>query len=77
MLPKPYWKKTIFDIVGTDDHLYSEYTLVTHHVMTQFPMKEGLKRFKDNGKKRVSTELSQLHFCDTFEPVDPKTLNHQ
>ena len=65
------------DIVAPDDHLDSNYTLVTHHVMSQFSMKVDLNKFNERDKKVLTTELSQLHFCNTFEPVDPKKLNRQ
>jgi hypothetical protein len=34
-------------------------------------------QFKECGKEAVSKELSQLHFRDTFEPVNPKELADQ
>jgi hypothetical protein len=45
--------------------------------MAQFSMKAGLKRFKERGEEAVSKELSQLHFLDTFEPINPKYLNEE
>ena len=33
-----------------------------------------MKHFKESGEKAVSKELYQLHFCDTFEPINPKDL---
>jgi hypothetical protein len=37
-------------------------------------MKAGMKHFKERGKHAASKKLHQLHFRDTFEPVDPKDL---
>ena len=45
--------------------------------MTQLSMKAGLKRWKEKGESAVSLELSQLHFRDTFEPLDPKKLSKE
>ena len=42
---KTILKQRYVDLVGLDDHLDSDYTPVSHHVMTQFSMKMGLKRF--------------------------------
>ena len=63
------------DIVGPEYHLEPNYTLVAHDVMTQLYMKAGQEKFKECGKKSVTTELSQLHSHDTFNHVDSKTLN--
>ena len=46
------------DLVGPDNHLEPNYTLVAHHVMTQLSMKVGLNKFKKRGEKAVTTELS-------------------
>ena len=70
-------KQYYVGIFGPVDHLYSDYTLVAHHVVTKFSVKEGINIFKERGEQSVSTELTQLHLRDTFEPVDPNTLNHQ
>jgi hypothetical protein len=40
-------------------------------------MKAGLKRFKERGEEVVTKELSQLHFRDTFEPINPNDLNEE
>ena len=65
------------DLVDTGDHLDSNYTLVAHYVIKQISMKEGLKIFKERGETSVTTELSQLYFHDTFEPVEHEKLNHR
>jgi hypothetical protein len=59
------------------DHLLPEYVLVAHHIMTQFSMKTGMREFKERCEEAVSKELSQLHFRDTFEALNPKELNDQ
>jgi hypothetical protein len=34
----------------------------------------GKKEFKERGEDAASKNLSQLHFRDTFEPINPKDL---
>jgi hypothetical protein len=64
-------------LVHPNAHLDSNYVLVAHNIMAQFSMKAGLKRFKKRGEEPVSKELSQLHFQDTFEPINPKDLSEE
>ena len=47
---------------------------IMHVTMTQLSMKAGMKRWGQPATKAVSKELQQLHFRDTFEPVNHKTL---
>ena len=47
-----------------------------HHDDATFNEK-GLKIWKKHGEEAVSLELSQLHYHDTFEPLDPDTLSAQ
>jgi hypothetical protein len=68
---------TSIHLIHPDDHMNPAYTLVAHHIMTQYSMKAGIKRFKERGEAAVTKELSQLHFRDTFEPIHPKKLNEQ
>jgi hypothetical protein len=35
------------------------------------------RHFKQRGEDAVSKELSQLHLCDTFEPLHSKDLNNE
>jgi Reverse transcriptase (RNA-dependent DNA polymerase) len=64
-------------LVHPDAHMNPDYTLVAHHIMTQLSMKAGMKRWKNKAEGAVTKELQQLHFRDTFEPIDPKTLSKQ
>ena len=57
-----------------EEHEDPNYLVVADYVMTQYSMKAGMKHFKESGEKAVSKELYQLHFCDTFEPINPKDL---
>ena len=62
-------------VLPPDYHLSNHYALVSHYVMTQLSMKAGLKRWKEKGVKAITSELEQLHFRDTFEPMHPEQLN--
>mmetsp|Transcript_26671 Transcript_26671/g.56142 ORF Transcript_26671/g.56142 Transcript_26671/m.56142 type:complete len:625 (+) Transcript_26671:3224-5098(+) len=44
---------------------------VTHKVMLQLSIRQGLKQFGSRGKEAVTKELNQIHLRDTFTP---KTL---
>ena len=48
---------------------------VMEHIFTQLSLKRGLKEWKDKGEDAVTKELKQLHFRNTFEPVDPLKLS--
>jgi hypothetical protein len=54
-----------------------DFTLVAHTSMTQLSLKTGLKTWGDRTTKAVSKELAQLHYRDTFEPMDPKQLSKE
>ena len=43
-------------------------------IFTQLSLKRGLSKWKEKGQDAVAKELSQLHFCNTFEPVRPSML---
>ena len=47
---------------------------IMHVTMTQLSMNAGMKRWGQPATKAVSKELQQLHFRDTFEPVNHKML---
>jgi hypothetical protein len=55
-------------------HMFSHAT-VMHHVMTQYSLKKGLRKFQKVGEAAVSKELKQLHMRDTFTPQDSGTLS--
>ncbi len=46
-----------------------------HVIMTQFSMKASLKKLGNRGTTAVSQELTQLHFCDTFQSLHQKNLS--
>jgi hypothetical protein len=64
-------------LIHPEAHIDPRYTLVAHIVMVQYSMKAGMKQFKQRGEDAVSKELSQLHFRDTFEPINPKDLTNE
>ena len=63
------------NVVHPDHHLDHHYALVTYYTMTQLSLKAGLNRWKQPAEDAVSLELSQLHFRDSFEPIDYKDLS--
>jgi hypothetical protein len=64
-------------LIHPEAHIDPNYTLVAHIVMVQYSMKAGMKQFKQRGEDAVSKELSQLHFRDTFEPINLKDLTNE
>ena len=62
-------------VLHPDYHMDQQYALVCCYVMTQLSMKAGLKRWKQKAENAVTSELEQLHFRDTFEPLNPKKLS--
>lgn len=48
--------------------------LMVDHLMTQYSLKVGLKKFGEAGEKAVTKELSQFHDMSVFEPIDAGTL---
>jgi hypothetical protein len=51
------------------------HTTVMHHVMMQYSLKKGLRKFQKVGEEDVSKELKQLHMGDTFTPQDSGKLS--
>ena len=45
--------------------------------MTQLSMKAGIRRWGEMSTESVSTELEQLHYRDTFEPVNHRSLSKE
>ena len=68
-----YHGETTAATLGTDDIEVDP--IIFGHILTQLSLKRGLATWKERGEEAVSKELSQLHFRDTFEPVDPATLS--
>jgi hypothetical protein len=64
-------------LIHPEAHIDPNYTLVAHIVIVQYSMKVGMKQFKQCGEDAVSKELSQLHFRDTFEPINPKDQTNE
>jgi hypothetical protein len=42
--------------------------LMVEHMMTQYSLNAGLKKFGEAGEKAVTKELSQFHDMSVFEP---------
>ena len=49
--------------------------VVMQHIFTQLSLKCGLKEWKEKGQDAITKELKQLHYHNTFEPVDPLMLS--
>ena len=56
------------NIVDMDPHIMG-------HVLTQLSLKCRLYEWQQQGEQVVTKELSQLHYRDTFEPVNSSTLS--
>ena len=65
------------EVIYPDSHMETHFALLTFYVMTQLSMKSGLKRWKRKGEDAISLELRQLHFRDTFQPLDHKKLTNK
>ena len=49
---------------------------VVASIMTQLSLKAGLKQWGDEALTAVTSEMKQLHFRETFNPVHWKNLSH-
>ena len=45
--------------------------------MTQYNLNQGLKLHGKQGEEAMQKELQQLHYMETFEPVDLKMLTYE
>eukprot|EP00957_Ditylum_brightwellii_P069212 5255105-Ditylum_brightwellii.AAC.1 len=46
----------------------SQYLLVVDHALTQYSLKQGLKKFQEKAERAVHDEFMQLHDRNMFEP---------
>ena len=67
--------------INVQDHDYFTYDesdsieeIIGVEMAQHFIVRDGLKRFGDQGEKSVSKELTQMHNMHTYYPVDPKNL---
>ena len=51
------------------------YDHVVFYAMTQLYMKAGMRQWGELATKVVSTYLEQIHYCDTFDPVNHRSLS--
>ena len=69
----------MFATVHPDTHMRLlqgiDYDHVVFYAMTQLSMKAGMQRWGEPATEAVSTELEQLHYRDTFEPVNHRSLS--
>ena len=54
---------------GHGVRIHDSHLILKNVVMSQYSMKQGIKRFGDKGKHAVLNELQQLHDRDVGEPV--------
>ena len=54
-----------------------DYDHVIFYDMTQLYIKSGMRRWGKPATEAVSTELEQLHYRDTFEPVNHRSLSKE
>jgi hypothetical protein len=50
-----------------EDFYQSDPNIVVH-IMTQLSLKSGLKQWGNKAYAAVTSEMKQLHFCNTFKP---------
>jgi hypothetical protein len=50
------------------------YLILESIVLTQYNLKQGIKKFGDKGKQSVLNELQQLYDRGVIEPIDPSDL---
>ena len=69
----------MFATVHPDTHMHLmqgiDYYHVMFYAMTQLSMKAGMRRWGDPATEAVSTELEQLHYRDTFKPVNHRSIS--
>ena len=54
--------------------LYPNEVTLFGHIMLQFNLKEGLRRFGQRGEDSAIKEMKQLHDMHVFFPRDPNSL---
>ena len=75
---------TIAEIDSTEHAINAELTTksedemaVWGHLMTQYNLKPGLRKFGERGTKAAVSELTQLHIMDTWAVMDPGQLTRE
>ena len=63
-----YTNHLVSTTIEEDNELDEVMPRVTHHVMVQLSLKQGLKEFGERGKDAMTAELQQIHMKDTFVP---------
>jgi hypothetical protein len=58
-------------------HAVGDQPDVVAAIMTQLSMKAGMKRWGKEARDAVHSEMKQLHFRDTFQPVHYRDLDEQ
>ena len=50
---------------------------IIHVILTQYSLKAGMSKFRQDAENAVSKDLRQLHDMETFIPLDPGKLTKQ
>jgi hypothetical protein len=60
--------------VARPHEFHHAHLILEHIVVTQYNMKQGIKKFGEDGKKAVLAELQQLYDREVMEPVNKYDL---
>ena len=50
---------------------------IVHYIMTQYVIGMGLRKFKKQGGMEVTQQLKQIHYLQTFIPMDADPLTEE
>eukprot|EP00957_Ditylum_brightwellii_P083713 6362757-Ditylum_brightwellii.AAC.1 len=50
---------------------------VVHFALTQYLLKQGIKKFNKEGEEAVKEEFQQLHQKEAFTPIVPQEFTHE
>ena len=68
-------------VYGLRPHKKRHYSYVhqalTHIILTQYSLKQGLAKFQERGEEAVRKELQQLHDKGTFIPISKEELTQE
>ena len=64
------------DEFGHGVRRHDSHLIMQNVVMSQYSMKQGVKKFSNKRKQSVLNELHQLHDQDVGEPVDKNTMGN-
>eukprot|EP00957_Ditylum_brightwellii_P100990 7697351-Ditylum_brightwellii.AAC.1 len=68
------WNNNELTKKGKYDMSQGNFDDVVHFALTQYSLKQGLKKFKQKGEDAVKEEFLQLNQKETFKPIAPNIL---